>query len=198
MRFKDDWDDAEEDEPIHGAYAVVHSLPDRPIVACTVFSDKDMPLGHRQWTLRGDGIHVSCSCSRDGRPLRVKANADGTTEIAEPAEEECGETIAPEPLESIHEQMTHEIESFADDWDTRPIRYFFREGAKEVRTRSLKLAGLWLDEDALDYSAAVWYVAEGERVLSEIEEATGDLEKIKGKFNAPNVSTAFKPIRKES
>ena len=66
-----------------GAYAVVHSLPDRPVIACTVFSEEDKPLAHRQWVLEPDGIHIYCACSHDGRPLKVRANNDGTTEISE-------------------------------------------------------------------------------------------------------------------
>lgn len=178
----EDDDTFEAFEPIQGAYAVVHSLPDRPVVACTIFNQSDAPIGHRQWVLRPDGIHVVCACTQDGRPLKVRANPDRTTEIAEAFCEDCAEVVAPEPLDSIHEQMTVEIEAFADEWGTRPIRYYFREGAKEAPTRSLKLAGLWIDEDALDLAAATWYVAEGERLLDQIEETSGDLQKIRDKF----------------
>lgn len=175
-------DDLDVFEPIHGSYVVVHSLPDRPVVAATVFDESDAPIAHRQWILQPDGIHVVGSCTPDGRPLKVRANPDGTTEIAEAFCEDCAEVIAPEPVESIHEQLTGEVEAFADDWGTRPIKYYFREGAKEVATRGLRLTGLWLDEDALDFAAASWYIAEGERLLDEIEESTGDLEKIRQRF----------------
>lgn len=176
------YDEGEEDRP-QGAYAVVHSLPDRPVIACTIFSSKDSPVAHRQWVLEPDGVHVYCACSQDGRPLKVRANPDGTTEIAEPWHDEGGEAIAPEPIDSIHAQMIKEIEAFADDWDTRPIKYYFMEGGKEVETRTLRLAGLWLDEDALDYSAATWYIIEGERLLDEIEETARDLEGVRKKWD---------------
>jgi hypothetical protein len=179
-----DEDDFEDDGGLRGAYAVVHSLPDRPVVACTIFTEDNSPLAHRQWILRPDGVHISCTCTRDGRPLKVRANADGTTEIAQQPSEDCSETIAPEPIETIHEQLTGEIEAFADDWGTRPIRFLFKEGSKETPTRSLKLTGLWLDEDALDLAAATWYISEGERIIDQIEETAGDLESVRLKFPA--------------
>ncbi|HLE47103.1 MAG TPA: hypothetical protein VI818_02310 [Candidatus Thermoplasmatota archaeon] len=175
-------EDVDEDQP-QGAYAVVHSLPDKPVLACTVFSEEEKPLAHRQWVLEPDGIHIYCACSHDGRPLKVRANSDGTTEISEPFHDDCSETIAPEPIDSIHEQMTKEIEGFADEWDTRPIKYYFMEGKKEVATRRLRLTGLWNDEDALDYSAATWYIIEGERLLDEIEETVGDLEQVRKRWD---------------
>lgn len=170
-----------EDRP-QGAYAVVHSLPDRPVIACTIFSEDEKPLAHRQWVLEPDGIHIYCACSHDGRPLKVRANSDGTTEISEPFHDDCSETIAPEPIDSIHEQLSKEVEGFADEWDTRPIKYYSMEGKKEVPSRRLKLSGLWLDEDALDYSAATWYIIEGERLLDEIEESVGELEAVRKKW----------------
>jgi hypothetical protein len=181
----DEDDDFEDFEPLEGAYAVVHSLPDRPVVACTIFTEDDAPLAHRQWSLEPDGVHVVCTCTQDGRPLKVRANTDGTTEIAQQSSGDCSEVIAPEPVEAIHEQLTAEIESFCDDWGTRPVRYLFREGTKEVPTRRLKLTGLWLDEDALDLSAATWYITEGERLLDQIEESVGDLDAVRGRFPPP-------------
>lgn len=180
-----DEDDEDEEEEPRGAYAVVHSLPDRPVIACTVFNEKDAPIAHRQWVLEPDGIHIYCACAHDKRPLRVRANPDGTTEIAEPFHDECNETIAPEPIDSIHTQLTKEIEGFADDWGTRPIKYYFKEGKKESPTRSLRLAGLWQDEDALDYAAATWYIIEGERLLDEIEQTAKDLENVRRKWQNP-------------
>lgn len=180
-----------------GSYAVVHSLPDRPVVAATIFDEADSPIAHRQWILQPDGIHVVGSCTPDGRPLKVRANPDGTTEIAEAFCEDCAEVIAPEPVESIHEQLVAEVEAFADDWGTRPIRYYFREGAKEAATRGLRLTGLWLDEDALDLAAATWYIAEGERLLDDIEQASGDLEKIRSKFPlTPSLWDDVRSVRK--
>jgi hypothetical protein len=180
---KDDEHDHDEHDHPQGAYAVVHSLPDRPVLACTIFSEEEKPLAHRQWVLEPDGVHIYCACSHDGRPLKVRANSDGTTEISEPFHDDCSETIAPEPIDGIHEQMTKEIERFSDDWDTRPIKYYYMEGKKEVPTRRLKLSGLWTDEDALDYSAATWNIIEGERLLDEIEESAGDLESIRKKWD---------------
>lgn len=173
----------DEDEGPRGAYAVVHSMPEKPVIACTIFSEEEKPLAHRQWVLEPDGIHIYSAHSENGRPLKVRANPDGTTEIAEPFHDECMETVAPEPIDSIHDQMTKEMESFADDWETRPIKYYAMEGQKEVPTRRLKLTGLWNDEDALDYAAASWYVIEGERLLDEIEEGSGDLENIRKKWD---------------
>lgn len=181
-------DDAEEEAPT-GAYAVVHSLPDRPVVACTIFNERDAPIAHRQWVLEPDGVHIYCACGRDGKPVKVRANPDGTTEIVEPFHDECNETIAPEPIDSIHRQLVQEVESFADDWGTRPIKYYFREGTKEVPTRTLRLGGLWQDEDALDYAAATWYIIEGERLLDEIEESVKDLEAVRKKWDAVSSTT---------
>lgn len=178
-----------------GAYAVVHSLPDKPVLACTIFSEDEKPLAHRQWVLEPDGIHIYCACSHDGKPIKVRANTDGTTEISEPFHEECSETIAPEPIDSIHDQMTKEIESFADDWETRPIKYYYMEGKKETSTRRLRLAGLWNDEDALDYAAASWYIIEGERLLDEIEETAGDLEGVRKKWEGGGAKPAERPRR---
>src|SRR5690349_5109245 len=97
---KDERDDHDDDEEgPHGAYAVVHSLPERAVIACTIFSDDEKPLAHRQWVLEPDGIHIYTAHSEDGRPLKVRANPDGTTEISEPFHDECQETIAPEPID---------------------------------------------------------------------------------------------------
>lgn len=184
-RDDEDWDD--DDFPLRegGAYAVVHTLTDRPVVACTIFGKRDAPIAHRQWVLEPDGIHIHCACGKDGKPVKVKANPDGTTEIVEPFHDECSETIAPEPIDTIHRQLTQEIEAFADDWGTRPIRFYAKDGAKEKPTRRLKLAGLWTDEDALDYAASTWYIMEGERLLDEIEKSSGDLEAIRAKWDVP-------------
>lgn len=178
--FGDEEDD--EDEAPGGAYAVVHALANRPVVACTIFNEKDQPIAHRQWVLEPDGVHIHCACGRNGRPVKVRANPDGTTEIVEPFHDECSETIAPEPGDSIHRQMTQEVEAFADDWSTRPIRYFVKDGTKETPTRRLKLSGLWTDDDALDYAAASWYIVEGERLLDEIEKSSGELEAVRKKW----------------
>lgn len=176
-------EDEEADDGLRGAYAVVHALKERPVIACTIFTETDAPLAHRQWVLEPDGVHIYCACSHDNRPLKVKANPDGTTEITEPFHDDCSETIAPEPIDGIHGQLTREIEGFADDWSTRPIRYYFSEGKRETPTRTLKLSSLWSDEDALDYAAATWYVIEGERLLDEIEETAKDLEKVRKKWD---------------
>lgn len=178
----DDDEDDDEEGPT-GTYAVVHSLPDRPVVACTIFNDKDAPIAHRQWVLEPDGIHIYCACGRDGKPVKVRANPDGTTEIVEPFHDECSETIAPEPMDSVHRQLTQEVEAFADDWGVRPIKFFHKEGSKETQTRRLKLSGLWSDEDALDYAAATWYIIEGERLLDEIEKSSKDLEAVRKKWD---------------
>ncbi len=181
----EEWDDDEEDEaPVEsGSYAVVHALADRPVIACTIFNVKDSPIAHRQWVLEPDGVHIYCACGKDGRPVKVRANPDGTTEIVEPFHDECSETIAPEPVDSIQRQMTQEVEAFCDDWGTRPIKFFAKEGTKETSTRRLKLGGLWGEEDVLDYAAATWYIIEGERLLDEIEKASGDLEAIRKKWD---------------
>lgn len=186
-------DDEDFSERPRGAYAVVHSLPDKPVIACTVFSEEEKPLAHRQWVLEPDGIHIYSAHSDDGRPLKVRANSDGTTEIAEPFHDECMETIAPEPIDSIHDQVTKEIEAFSDDWETRPIKYYYMEGKKEVPTRRLRLSGLWNDEDALDYAAASWYIIEGERLLDEIEESAGDLDRVRKKWEGAATGPAQRP-----
>src|SRR5687767_4206860 len=116
-RETDDEEDDGEDLPM-GSYATVHSVRDRPLVACTVFNDKDAPIAHRQWVLEPDGIHIYCACGKNGRPVKVRANPDGSTEIVEPFHDECSETIAPEPIDSIQRQITQEVEAFADDWGT--------------------------------------------------------------------------------
>lgn len=190
--FDDDEDDDEDTE--EGSYAVVHALSDRPVVACTVFNKKDAPIAHRQWVLEPDGVHIYCAAGHDGKPVKVRANPDGTTEIAEPFHDECNETIAPEPIDSIHRQMTSEIESFCDDWGTRPVKYFHKDGKKEVPSRRLKLAGLWIDEDALDYAAATWYIIEGERLMDEIEKTSKDLEKVRKKWDHVGSSHQAKSI----
>lgn len=179
----DDDDDEDENDRTSGAYAVVHSLTDKAVVACTIFSEKNAPIAHRQWVLESDGIHIYCACGRDGKPVKVRANPDGTTEIVEPFHDECSETIAPEPADSIQRQMTQEVEAFADDWSTRPMKFFVKDGGKETSTRRLRLSGLWVDEDALDYAAATWYIIEGERLLDEIEKSAGDLERIRKKWD---------------
>ena len=190
-----DDDEAHDDVPA-GSYAVVHSLKDRAVIACTIFNDKDAPIAHRQWVLEPDGVHIHCACGKDGRPVKVKANPDGTTEIVEPFHDECSETIAPEPLDSIHRQLSQEVESFADDWGVRPIRYHVKDGATEEPTRRLRLMGLWQDEDALDYAAATWYIIEGERLLDEIEKSSGDLERIRKKWEGtPARRPASRPGR---
>lgn len=183
-------DDEDDDDLPSGSYATVHSLRDRPLVACTIFNDKDSPIAHRQWVLEPDGVHIYCACGKNGRPVKVRANPDGSTEIVEPFHDECSETIAPEPIDSIQRQITQEIESFADDWGTRPIKYLHKEGSKEVPSRRLKLQGLWQDEDALDYAAATWYIIEGERLLDEIEKTTKDLEAVRKKWDVPGAKAA--------
>lgn len=183
-RATDEEDDDEDRREFQGgSYATVHSLKDRPVVACTVFNEKDAPIAHRQWVLEPDGIHIYCACGRDGKPVKVRANPDGTTEIVEPFHDECSETIAPEPIDSVQRQLTQEIEAFADDWGTRPIKYYHKEGAREHQTRRLRLAGLWTDEDALDYAAATWYIIEGERLLDEIEKTAKDLDLVRKKWD---------------
>jgi hypothetical protein len=183
---KEDFDDEAEDRELRGgSYAVVHTLKERPVVACTIFNEKDAPIAHRQWVLEPDGIHIYCACGRDGRPVKVRANPDGSTEIVEPFHDECSETIAPEPIDSIHRQLSQEIEAFADDWETRPIKYVHKEDNRELPSRRLRLSGLWQDEDALDYAAATWYIIEGERLLDEIERTAKDLETVRKKWDHP-------------
>jgi len=200
-RATDDEDEDDERREFQGgSYAVVHSLKDRPVVACTIFNDKDSPIAHRQWVLEPDGVHIYCACGKDGRPVKVRANPDGTTEIVEPFHDECSETIAPEPVDSIQRQLTQEIEAFADDWGTRPIKFYHKEGSRETLTRRLRLSGLWTDEDALDYAAATWYIIEGERLLDEIEKTAKDLENVRKKWDQAAAKPAerhhhFKPER---
>lgn len=190
-------DDEDEDRDVvkGGSYAVVHSLRERPVIACTVFNEKDQPIAHRQWVLEPDGIHIYCACGKDGKLVKVRANPDGSTEIVEPFHDECSETIAPEPIDSIQRQLTQEVESFADDWGTRPIRFVYKDAGLESPTRRLKLTGLWQDEDALDYAAATWYIIEGERLLDEIEKTAKDLEVVRRKWEGAG-STIRPPERK--
>lgn len=198
-RATDDEDDEDERREFQGgSYAAVHSLKERPVVACTIFNDKDAPIAHRQWVLEPDGIHIYCACGKDGRPVKVRANPDGSTEIVEPFHDECSETIAPEPIDSIQRQLSQEIESFADDWETRPIKFYHKEGSRESQTRRLRLSGLWTDEDALDYAAATWYIIEGERLLDEIEKTAKDLDAVRKKWDqAPVKTTERREFRAE-
>src|SRR5581483_10488944 len=92
---EEEFDDEDEgsDEEAKGSYAVVHSMGDRPVIACTIFDQREAPIAHRQWVLEPDGIHIYCACGKDGKPVKVKANPDGSTEIIEPFHDECSETI---------------------------------------------------------------------------------------------------------